>query len=174
MAAPRHPSRIGPVPSRLALTPAITAAPGTYVLLLELGQPVRIAIGRRRPFDLEAGLYVYVGSALGPGGLRARLGRHVAGSSCKHWHLDHVTPLAHVHGALIREDPLRLECAWARWVDRESRSCVRGFGASDCACPGHLFLLGEVAQATAFVEAAVEALAARDVPREQLLEVAAH
>jgi Uri superfamily endonuclease len=172
MAAPRGQARAVTAAGPPAAALAISAAPGTYVLLLELAEPVRLAIGGRRRFELEAGLHAYVGSALGPGGLRARLRRHVASSSRRHWHLDHLAPFARIHGALVREDRLRLECAWARWVGSQSRSCVRGFGASDCACPGHLFLLGEVAQGTAFVDAAVEALAARHLPREQLLAIA--
>lgn len=155
-----------------AVAPAIDAAPGTYILLLELVHPMRVAIGRRRRFNLEAGLYAYVGSALGPGGLRARLRRHVAASARRHWHLDHLAPLARVRGALVREGPPRLECAWARWVGSQSTSCVRGFGASDCACAGHLFLLGEVSEGTEFVDAAVDALAARHVVRELLLKTA--
>ena len=176
MAAPRLQVRSETALERLALESrpalAISADPGTYILLLQLPMPARVVIGRRRCFALEAGLYAYVGSALGPGGLRARLRRHASRPSRTHWHVDRLTPLTRLEGALIREDPHRLECVWARWVDRESRSCVRGFGSCDCACPGHLFLLGQVSEGTGFVDAAVDALAARHVARELLLKTA--
>jgi Uri superfamily endonuclease len=56
------------------------AEPGTYALLLKLDKQERITIGKLGTFDFPAGYYLYVGSALGPGGLRARLARHRRGS----------------------------------------------------------------------------------------------
>lgn len=56
------------------------AEPGTYALLLKLDKQERITVGKLGTFDLPAGYYLYVGSALGPGGLRARLTRHRRGS----------------------------------------------------------------------------------------------
>jgi len=52
------------------------AEPGTYALLLKLDKQERITVGRLGTFDFPAGYYLYVGSALGPGGLQARLARH--------------------------------------------------------------------------------------------------
>jgi Uri superfamily endonuclease len=53
---------------------------GTYALLLKLDKQERITVGRLGTFGFPAGYYLYVGSALGPGGLRARLARHRRGS----------------------------------------------------------------------------------------------
>jgi len=48
-------------------------AKGTYVLVMEVGQMRRLAIGRLGNFELVPGFYLYVGSACGAGGLAARL-----------------------------------------------------------------------------------------------------
>ena len=51
---------------------------GTYALLLVLHQSVQLRIGALGEYYFSAGWYVYVGSALlGPGGLAARVGRHI-------------------------------------------------------------------------------------------------
>jgi len=49
---------------------------GTYALLLELDQQTVITVGRLGTCSFPAGSYVYVGSALGSGGLSARLAHH--------------------------------------------------------------------------------------------------
>ena len=40
---------------------------------------------------LEPGLYAYIGSAYGPGGLRARLGRHLRPEKKLRWHIDQIS-----------------------------------------------------------------------------------
>ncbi|HYA22015.1 MAG TPA: DUF123 domain-containing protein [Thermoproteota archaeon] len=37
------------------------------------------------------GLYLYVGSARGPGGLRARVARHLRRDKVRKWHIDYLT-----------------------------------------------------------------------------------
>jgi hypothetical protein len=49
---------------------------GSYALFLSLLHQVHLAVGRLGAFDFPAGAYVYLGSANGPGGLRARLAHH--------------------------------------------------------------------------------------------------
>ncbi len=116
-------------------------APGTYALLLRLLRPTVVGVGRLGRFHLAAGWYVYVGSALGPGGLAARVGRHLRREKRLHWHVDYllaVAPVVAVWYAVGRE---RRECAWARSLAARPGAIlpVRGFGASDCHCPAHLF-----------------------------------
>ena len=116
--------------------------PGTYALLLHFARGRRVLVGRgRRPFVLKAGLHVYVGSALGSGGLDARLRRHAGSPTRLHWHIDYVSRHAERLGALIRSSRRRHECSWARWFGRRADECLEGFGASDCSCRGHLFRL---------------------------------
>ena len=55
---------------------SLPSLPGTYVLLMRLSKRLDISVGTLGVLSAQAGYYVYVGSALGPGGLAARVGRH--------------------------------------------------------------------------------------------------
>lgn len=121
---------------------------GTYVLALWLGSPCHRVIGRLGAFDFPAGWYLYVGSALGPGGLQARIQRHwrhLGSGKRAHWHIDYLREQAIWGGAWACESgqglpEQGLECRWAamlRLLPR-SRLVAPGFGASDCRCPAHL------------------------------------
>jgi Domain of unknown function DUF123 len=66
------------------------ARPGTYVLVLSSRSTDLIQIGRLGALQLQSGFYVYVGSALGPGGVRARLAHHLKLSRRPHWHIDYL------------------------------------------------------------------------------------
>lgn len=125
------------------------AAPGTYLLALHAAEPVCVAIGRRGQFALSPGLYAYIGSAQGPGGLAARLARHLRADKRRHWHIDALTaalPIIVVGTAVATE---RLECAWVRHLLAEgAQAPIPGFGSSDCraGCPAHLLRLPEEAR----------------------------
>lgn len=69
---------------------AAEPVPGSYLLLLELAEPLTIII-RKRDWQLSAGLFVYAGSANGAGGLKARLTRHFRKEKKQHWHIDRIT-----------------------------------------------------------------------------------
>jgi len=113
---------------------------GTYVLLVELGQEAVITVGQLGTFCFPAGYYVYVGSALGSGGLAARLARHRRRDKKLRWHIDYF--LAHARILDIRTDDSgkRLECAWvcAMLSTPGAQVVAPRFGASDCSCPSHL------------------------------------
>jgi len=128
------------------------AEPGTYALLLKLDNQERITIGKLGTFDFPAGYYLYVGSALGPGGLRARLARHRRASKSPsgsnsgqggkklHWHIDYLLQRAQLIEVWSMASEERLECKWSE-VARGlpgAQVPVRGFGSSDCCCPAHL------------------------------------
>lgn len=115
---------------------------GTYLLLIRLGFPLSIPIGRLGERSLDAGHYAYVGSAFGPGGLAARLGRYASGPKRKHWHIDSLLQYAEIHGALVGTGGRRSECAWSDWVRERALHGIRGFGASDCRCGSHLYFVG--------------------------------
>lgn len=118
------------------------ARPGTYALLFELAQPVEIQAGRLGAIHLPAGFAVYVGSAFGPGGLRARIQRHLRPEKRPHWHIDHLTVLHPPDDWLIDLSGERLECIWAQHLaGLPGAAIIRpGFGSSDCRfrCPAHL------------------------------------
>lgn len=123
--------------------------PGTYAVSFTLPEARKVSIGRLGWFDFPASQYVYLGSARGPGGLRARLGRHIRGNGLAHWHIDYLRPhleLGAVGYLLASEN---LECAWSRSLATTPGASLPapGFGASDClqGCPAHLiaFPLGK-------------------------------
>ena len=113
---------------------------GTYALLCEVQHRARVRVGALGEMCLEPGLIVYVGSARGPGGLRARLGHHCRAPNRPHWHLDYLRAEAAVLGAWISTSPDRLEHRWAAAVGSMRGAAIpaAGFGSSDCTCPAHL------------------------------------
>jgi len=60
------------------------------VLILRLPCPATVNVGRLGRVRFPAGWYAYVGSAYGPGGLAARISRHLRPSKPSHWHLDYL------------------------------------------------------------------------------------
>ena len=118
------------------------SSPGTYLLLLACERFVRLPIGRLGVMTTRPGYYLYVGSAFGPGGIRARIGHHAKTAAHPHWHLDYLRTQADLVDAWCVFD-LRREHEWARLLmkDRDSALALKGFGSSDCSCVTHLFYL---------------------------------
>jgi Uri superfamily endonuclease len=118
---------------------------GTYALLLALSQSVQLRVGALGECRFDSGWYVYLGSALGPGGLAARVGRHIGAKGRTHWHIDCLTRVGEVVrvGWLVGEQ--RRECSWAQAVGDWSgaRLALARFGASDCRCDTHLWAFYE-------------------------------
>lgn len=128
----------------------IPAEPGSYLLWLHTPQTQELIVGRLGRFNFPPGDYFYLGSAQGPGGLRARLGRHLLGSGKPHWHIDHLRAVTQVRGFgyQIRLSQsgttphIPLECDWSQKLTILSEVSLPapGFGASDCrsGCAAHL------------------------------------
>ncbi len=146
----------------------IPNGPGTYVLLVALPRNRNLEIGRSGTADLEPGLYCYVGSALGPGGLAARLRRHASSPERKHWHIDYLLPHARLLGAMALAGRQRLECRWASWLEEIGGMCVSRFGASDCRCRGRLFHFGTFSTEHALVDLVRKDLGARFIHPDDL------
>ena len=117
------------------------ARPGTYVLVLSSRSTDLIQMGRLGGRQLQSGFYVYVGSALGPGGVRARLAHHLKPSRRPHWHIDYVRAHTSVEEIWYCLDTRRLEHIWAEHIRLTEGASVplSGFGSADCRCEGHLF-----------------------------------
>ncbi len=128
----------------LKAEPGLTAAHGTYALLLKLERSAEIAVGRLGALSFPAGYYVYVGSALGPGGLAARLARHGRSQKRLFWHIDYFLTIARLVDTLQDASGQRLECSWVCTLMGMAGAQVaaRGFGASDCRCSSHLIFVG--------------------------------
>ncbi len=127
----------------------LPAVPGGYLLACSLASPQRLSVGALGIFGFPAGLYVYCGSALGAGGIRARAGRHLRCGASVRWHIDFLLRLARLREVWVREDTRRLECLWAGAL-AASGLCecpAPRFGASDCRCPAHLWRLRQGSRA---------------------------
>jgi Uri superfamily endonuclease len=124
--------------------PAPPDAPGAYVLVIDLDRPLRLDIARLPPAVLPAGRYAYCGSAYGPGGLRARVARHLRPCKAVRWHVDRLTEAGRVASVHAVENGRECELL-ARLLDAPGASVpVAGFGSSDCRrCPAHLVALPE-------------------------------
>lgn len=124
---------------------ALPRAPGAYLLAIDLRAPVRLAVGRLGDRDLPAGRYAYVGSAHGPGGLHARVARHLNPARRQHWHIDRLTAIAPVVAIWAIPSARPRECEWVHWLLAQpgSSAPIIGFGSSDCraGCPAHLIRL---------------------------------
>jgi Uri superfamily endonuclease len=114
---------------------------GIYCLVLSGGGSL-IRIGAIGEQFFPQGYYVYAGSALGPGGLSARVGRHITTAkfpgSKTHWHIDHLLhhPSFRLVAVYCAETEEPLECKLARGIGGDG---MRRFGCSDCGCASHLF-----------------------------------
>jgi Uri superfamily endonuclease len=123
-------------PSQQNLPPAV---PGVYALVMRAAASGKLLAGKLGELSLQPGWYVYTGSALGPGGLRGRVGRHLR-STTQHWHIDYLKPyveLGEIWSSARRENG---EHMWAGvfWGLPLAHIPWPGFGSSDCRCTSHL------------------------------------
>ena len=109
---------------------------GTYVLLIRVPENVEIRVGALGILRFDAGEYAYVGSAYGPGGIEARVKRHLRAEKKIRWHIDHLLEHAEVDSVLIKE------CVDEGGRGNRMMECpyIPGFGSSDSPLPSHLFM----------------------------------
>ena len=114
---------------------------GTYIVVLKSDQGKTIQIGKLAQLEIKKGYYVYVGSAMGPGGVAARLKHHSKISKRPHWHLDYLRAETEFYEAYALHSSERKECEWAALMlgNKEASEPMKGFGSSDCQCNTHLF-----------------------------------
>lgn len=114
--------------------------PGTYALILRCPRRFTVRVGQLGKVDLHKGHYIYVGSAFGPGGVRARVKRHSRTTKTCHWHIDYLTKHLSLVEAWYTHDTTKREHGWAMAISSmRIASGVTGFGSSDCKCHSHLF-----------------------------------
>jgi Uri superfamily endonuclease len=144
--------------------------PGTYALVLKLSRPATIRVGRLGRFHFAMGWYVYVGSARGPGGLAARVARHLCSSKPLHWHIDYLREYARPVEIWYAAGAQRWECAWGKVVSELAGGSipVPRFGASDCRCSAHLIAFVDPPDFAAFVRKAFARGVGEPVLRETL------
>ena len=101
-----------PAPLWITEPSQLPKAVGSYVLVMQLAGDKTIAIGKLGVFDLYAGRYYYVGSAMGGGGIASRVGRHFRAAPDKklRWHVDYLRAEMTVIGCWVWQSATRLEC----------------------------------------------------------------
>jgi Uri superfamily endonuclease len=115
--------------------------PGTYALVLKSNHDQKISIGKLGHLRVRPGFYVYIGSAFGPGGLKARIAHHNRSSVRPHWHIDYLCSILLLDEVWYTYDSEQHEHRWADVISRLKGATIpmTGFGASDCNCTSHLF-----------------------------------
>lgn len=112
---------------------------GIYCLVFR-NPACMVRIGALGEIPFRAGFHIYVGSALGSGGL-TRMERHIRLAEVRDrpqkWHVDYLLtdPGFLLSYAVYATTPDRLECPLVAEMGGE---VVPGFGCSDCACTSHL------------------------------------
>jgi Uri superfamily endonuclease len=141
------------IESSPSLLAEVESEPGTYALVLSAGANGLVRIGRLGRLRLQSGFYVYVGSALGSGGVRGRLLHHLRPAKRPHWHIDHLRRHTVLKEVWYGLDPVSREHQWARCLDTLPGASIplAGFGASDCKCASHLYLFADRPSKNAFV-----------------------
>ena len=106
---------------------------GTYVLIAQVRQMKRLAIGSLGQFDIVPGFYAYVGSGFGSGGLRGRIHHHLQSTAEPRWHIDYLLQVATPVEAWFSTANRKLERHWAELLENAPGFCVpvRRFGSSD-------------------------------------------
>ena len=114
---------------------------GSYALLMYNRKRSIIDVGALGRVEFARGYYVYIGSAFGPGGVDARVRRHLRQEKKLHWHIDYLTRLAPVIQVNYRKEGVRREHEWALALSAQAQFSmpVPRFGSSDCNCVSHLF-----------------------------------
>ena len=137
-------------------------AKGTYVLIAYVPRMKRLEIGRLGTYDLIPGFYAYVGSAFGPGGLRARLHHHLESVAEPHWHIDYLLAHAEPVEVWYALSARKLEQDLAEVLERSSgfRMPIPRFGSSDYrrSRASHLFHSKRLPSFNRFQQAANQAI----------------
>jgi len=112
---------------------------GIYCLVFQT-PGCTIRVGALGVITFHAGWYIYIGSALGSGGLQ-RLRRHVLLARLRDkqpkWHVDYLltSPCFSLMYAVSAITANLLECRLCRELNNGS---IPKFGCSDCSCTSHL------------------------------------
>jgi len=112
-------------------------------LVLRLAKPFRRVVGSLGLVKLAPGVYVYVGSARGPGGLYARIKRHASKEKRLRWHIDYITTFegARIISAVFAGTEDDVETVLSEELARLGMvPTVEGFGCSDKPSKTHLLL----------------------------------
>jgi Uri superfamily endonuclease len=122
---------------------------GTYLLFLSTLHDINLSIGALGSFSFKRGNYIYIGSALGPGGLDKRLSRHLKQEKKIFWHIDYLLQNEFVNIIAFGEihSDQKIECSLVEQIIKifeEKTTNIKNFGSSDCKCKSHLLFFIEL------------------------------
>jgi Uri superfamily endonuclease len=111
-----------------------------YIVASFVPRHTRLRIGSLREHEFGRGWYAYVGSARR--GRAARVARHMRADKPLRWHADYLFSAFPPTEAWAVDTGVN-ECALVEILldERLASRFVRGFGAGDCRCRGHLLRL---------------------------------
>lgn len=107
---------------------------GAYVLVMELKLSVEVPVRRLGNPVFTPGVYFYCGSARGPGGLSARVARHLRMEKKRRWHVDYLSSKAYGIAALPITGGNECDLVSRLMAGFLVEFPVAGFGSSDCRC----------------------------------------
>lgn len=117
-----------------------------------MNEAARLTVGRLGAFSFVPGTYGYVGSARGPGGLAGRLKHHLMPARKLHWHVDYLRIVTDLETVWWWAGDERFEHRWAGALAQlpGAELAAPRFGASDCRCPGHLYVFPQIPEVADF------------------------
>lgn len=107
---------------------------GCYILFLRFKREVLTRVGSLGIHRIPRGLYAYVGSAKGPGGIEARVKRHIRKDKRVKWHIDYLTtkPECFIEAVMVVKSSTLKEKELVRFLETKGGvHLIRGFGSSD-------------------------------------------
>jgi len=136
-------------PSEVGLE--ISKEKGVYVLFMECRTERKIKVGKFGNLSVSKGIYAYVGSAHGGGGLNSRVSRHLRTAKKCRWHIDYVRRFMKMRTVWLYEGAKEAEHQIADKLMKLSSSIpMKGFGSSDCNCVTHFFKFDKIPES--FIE----------------------
>lgn len=111
---------------------------GIYVLIIQVGEDIKVSVGAVGRMAFTKGLYAYIGSA--QTSMKQRIKRHLRNEKRKFWHIDYLlnNSAVKIVKVFFKEAGKAEECKTAKTIGERNRP-VNGFGCSDCNCKSHLF-----------------------------------
>jgi Uri superfamily endonuclease len=125
---------------------------GTYILVMVLAKDIAITVGSLGKLPFTSGYYIYIGSAFGPGGLQARIRRHLKHLKPCRWHIDYLRMFAEIEEIWYTFHPKKLECSWSETIRTTPGAGILypGLGSSDCPCESHLYFFQRKPESNSF------------------------
>ena len=109
-----------------------------YILFIWVSRNVKIVVGNLGRIAFKKGTYLYIGRA--KTNLATRIARHYRRKKKLFWHIDYLLSRKGVEIKEVWIGSGLTECELTQKISSlPSSRLMRGFGSSDCKCPGHLF-----------------------------------